>query len=35
MTLGLDKVFKMEEAGKAHAYMESNSATGKVVCVVD
>ena len=33
--LGLDKVFKMEETGAAHAYMEANSAAGKVVCVVD
>jgi len=31
----IDKVFKMEETGAAHAYMEANSATGKVVCVVD
>ncbi|KZT08031.1 GroES-like protein [Laetiporus sulphureus 93-53] len=31
----LDKVFKMEETGVAHAYMEANSAAGKVVCVVD
>ncbi|TFK49557.1 GroES-like protein [Heliocybe sulcata] len=33
--LGLDKVFKMEEAGAAHEYMEANKASGKVVCVVD
>ncbi|KAH7884702.1 chaperonin 10-like protein [Phlebopus sp. FC_14] len=32
---GVDKIFKMEETGEAHAYMESNSAAGKVVCVVD
>ncbi|EIW84005.1 GroES-like protein [Coniophora puteana RWD-64-598 SS2] len=31
----IDKVFKMEQAGEAHAYMESNAAAGKVVCVVD
>lgn len=35
MRLGLHKVFKMEEAGEAHAYMEANKATGKVVCLVD
>jgi len=28
----LDKVFKIEQTGEAHAYMESNSAAGKVVC---
>jgi len=33
--LGLDKVFKMEQAGEAHAFMEANKAKGKVVCVVD
>ncbi|KZT29638.1 GroES-like protein [Neolentinus lepideus HHB14362 ss-1] len=33
--LGLDKVFKMEEAAAAHEYMEANKANGKVVCVVD
>jgi len=31
----LDKVFKLEEMGKAHRYMEENKACGKVVCVVD
>ncbi|KZT68392.1 GroES-like protein [Daedalea quercina L-15889] len=31
----VDKVFKMEETAKAHQYMETNSAAGKVVCVVD
>lgn len=31
----LDKVFKMEDAGEAHAYMEANSAAGKIVCIVD
>ncbi|PCH44732.1 NADPH:quinone reductase [Wolfiporia cocos MD-104 SS10] len=31
----LDKVFKMEETGEAHTYMEANAAAGKVVCVVD
>ncbi|KDQ24474.1 hypothetical protein PLEOSDRAFT_1094309 [Pleurotus ostreatus PC15] len=35
LKLNLDKVFKMEEAGAAHEYMESNAAAGKVVCVVD
>ncbi|KAI0938417.1 hypothetical protein AcV5_000105 [Taiwanofungus camphoratus] len=35
LSLGLDKVFKMEETGKAHEYMEANSASGKVVCLVD
>ncbi|KAH7916863.1 GroES-like protein, partial [Leucogyrophana mollusca] len=29
--LGVDKVFKIEDAGKAHAYMEANHAAGKVV----
>lgn len=33
--LQVDKEFKMEDAGQAHAYMEANSAAGKVVCVVD
>ncbi|EPQ52690.1 Zn-dependent oxidoreductase [Gloeophyllum trabeum ATCC 11539] len=33
--LGLDKVFKIEEAGAAHEYMEANKASGKVVCLVD
>lgn len=33
--LGLDKVFKMADAGEAHAFMEANKAKGKVVCVVD
>lgn len=31
----VDKVFKMEETGEAHAYMEANAAAGKVVCLVD
>ncbi|CCM01223.1 uncharacterized protein FIBRA_03271 [Fibroporia radiculosa] len=31
----VDRVFKMEDTGKAHAYMEANSAAGKVVCLVD
>lgn len=35
MKLNLDKVFKIQDAGDAHAYMEANSAAGKVVCVVD
>lgn len=35
MKLTLDKVFKMEDAGQAHQYMEDNGAAGKVVCVVD
>jgi len=30
-----DKVFKLEEAGEGHAYMEANKAAGKVVCVVE
>lgn len=33
--LALDKVFKMEDAGLAHQYMEDNGAAGKVVCVVN
>ncbi|OAX43136.1 GroES-like protein [Rhizopogon vinicolor AM-OR11-026] len=32
---GVDKVFKIEDAGLAHEYMEANKAAGKVVCVVD
>lgn len=35
LSASLDKVFKMEETGAAHAYMEANSAAGKVVCLVD
>lgn len=35
LKVSLDKTFKLEEAGEAHAYMEANSAAGKVVCVVD
>lgn len=35
MQLGLDKVFKIEQAGEAQEYMEANNATGKVVCVID
>ncbi|KZT68418.1 hypothetical protein DAEQUDRAFT_757632 [Daedalea quercina L-15889] len=31
----VDKVFKMEETAKAHHYMETNLAAGKVVCIVD
>ncbi|KAF7985167.1 hypothetical protein HWV62_7750 [Athelia sp. TMB] len=34
MKLGLDKVFNIEQAGEAQEYMEANSATGKVVCIV-
>ncbi|KAJ7746348.1 chaperonin 10-like protein [Mycena metata] len=33
--LSLDKVFDIAEVGEAHAYMEANSAAGKVVCLVD
>ncbi|KAJ7760732.1 chaperonin 10-like protein [Mycena maculata] len=33
--VNLDKVFDISKAGDAHAYMEANSAAGKVVCVVD
>jgi NADPH:quinone reductase-like Zn-dependent oxidoreductase len=33
--LSVDKVFPMAEAGEAHAYMEANSAAGKIVCLVD
>ncbi|KAJ6608701.1 hypothetical protein B0H10DRAFT_2166517 [Mycena sp. CBHHK59/15] len=33
--LGVDKVFDISQVGEAHAYMEANSAAGKVVCVVD
>ncbi|KIJ62780.1 hypothetical protein HYDPIDRAFT_93577 [Hydnomerulius pinastri MD-312] len=35
MKAGIDKVFKMEDTGEAHAYMEANKAAGKVVCVID
>lgn len=35
MKAGIDKTFKMEDTGEAHAYMEANKAAGKVVCVVD
>ncbi|EGN99162.1 hypothetical protein SERLA73DRAFT_53829 [Serpula lacrymans var. lacrymans S7.3] len=35
MPLSLDKVFKLEQASEAHAYMEANSAAGKVVCMID
>ncbi|KDQ59328.1 hypothetical protein JAAARDRAFT_659794 [Jaapia argillacea MUCL 33604] len=35
VNLGLDRVFKMHEAAKAHEYMEANMAAGKVVCLVD
>ncbi|OJA17369.1 hypothetical protein AZE42_03892 [Rhizopogon vesiculosus] len=31
----VDKVFRIEDAGLAHEYMEANKAAGKVVCVVD
>ncbi|KAJ7183214.1 chaperonin 10-like protein [Mycena filopes] len=33
--LGVDKVFDIAKVGDAHAYMEANSAAGKVVCLVD
>ncbi|KAJ7760731.1 chaperonin 10-like protein [Mycena maculata] len=33
--VNLDKVFDISKAGDAQAYMEANSAAGKVVCVVD
>ncbi|KAJ7510479.1 chaperonin 10-like protein [Mycena galericulata] len=33
--LKVDKVFEISKAGDAQAYMEANSAAGKVVCVVD
>ncbi|KAJ7454688.1 chaperonin 10-like protein [Mycena latifolia] len=33
--LSVDKVFDMANAGEAHAYMEANSAAGKVVCMVN
>ncbi|KAK7032800.1 GroES-like protein [Favolaschia claudopus] len=33
--LSLDKVFDIADAGEAQAYMEANSAAGKVVCLVD
>ncbi|KAJ6466529.1 chaperonin 10-like protein [Mycena vitilis] len=33
--LTVDKVFDIANAGEAHAYMEANSAAGKVVCLVD
>ncbi|KAL6301399.1 GroES-like protein [Sparassis latifolia] len=35
LSLGLDKVYKMEQTGEAHAYMEANAASGKIVCLVD
>ncbi|KAL0954543.1 hypothetical protein HGRIS_003508 [Hohenbuehelia grisea] len=35
VTPSLDKVFNIEQAGEAHAYMESNAAAGKVVCLVE
>jgi NADPH:quinone reductase-like Zn-dependent oxidoreductase len=31
----VDKVFDIASAGEAQAYMEANSAAGKVVCLVD
>jgi len=31
----LDKVFKLEDVGKAHEYMEENRAVGKVVITID
>lgn len=31
---GIDKVFKIQDTGDAHAYMEANKAAGKVVCVI-
>ncbi|KAJ7661657.1 chaperonin 10-like protein [Mycena rosella] len=33
--LNVDKVFDIASAGEAQAYMEANSAAGKVVCLVD
>ncbi|KAJ6489125.1 chaperonin 10-like protein [Mycena sanguinolenta] len=33
--LNVDKVFDIADAGQAHAYMEANSAAGKVVCLVE
>ncbi|KAF7375242.1 GroES-like protein [Mycena sanguinolenta] len=33
--LNVDKVFDIASAGGAHAYMEANSAAGKVVCLVE
>ncbi|KAJ7220170.1 chaperonin 10-like protein [Mycena pura] len=33
--LSVDRVFNIADAGQAHAYMEANSAAGKVVCLVD
>ncbi|KAF7360761.1 GroES-like protein [Mycena venus] len=33
--LNVDKVFDIASVGEAHAYMEANSAAGKVVCLVD
>ncbi|KAJ7163936.1 chaperonin 10-like protein [Mycena crocata] len=33
--LSVDKVFDIASAGEAQAYMEANSAAGKVVCLVD
>ncbi|KAJ6468363.1 chaperonin 10-like protein [Mycena sanguinolenta] len=33
--LNVDKVFDIASAGEAHAYMEANSAAGKVVCLVE
>jgi NADPH:quinone reductase-like Zn-dependent oxidoreductase len=34
-TLNLDKIFRLEELSKAHRYMESNQASGKVVVVIE
>ncbi|KAF7354897.1 PKS-ER domain-containing protein [Mycena sanguinolenta] len=35
LTLNVDKVFDIASAGEAHAYMETNSTAGKVVCLVE
>ena len=34
-SVNLDKIFKLEELSKAHRYMESNQASGKVVVVIE
>ena len=34
-SVNLDKIFKLKELAKAHRYMESNQASGKVVVVIE
>ncbi|KAF7317111.1 PKS-ER domain-containing protein [Mycena chlorophos] len=35
LKVNVDKIFDIADVGQAHAYMEANSAAGKVVCLVD